>query len=315
MAGSSETHRSYSGTISSKLAVVRESLKDDWFAYLLVVPTVLYLILLVWYPGLQGLVMSFYNWPLFGEKTFIGLDNYVYLLTWDVFHSSVIATLIYGTQTFGHLIVGTTMALIVWKQKRWVAVVSVIFLIPYVIPPLVSGTLFAYLLHPSVGPFFEILVNLGVIEQPIYWTTDGSAALAVVTIIGVWTWSPLVFLLVISALEGIPEEYYEIAEIYGANFWERFRYITYPQIKSTLLIALILRIIWNLGKVSQPFQITRGGPGYATSVLGILLYRLAWQQQQFGRAFATGVLLGLLALVFIVGFIWKFEKEQGEVQL
>lgn len=298
-----------------RLRSAQEAIRENSFAYALVIPTVLYLVLLVWYPFLQGLVMSFFDWPLFGEKTFIGIDNYVYLLTWDIFHQSVFVTMIYATQTFGHMFFGTLMALIVWKQKRLVALTSVIFLIPYIIPSLVTGTLFRFLLHPDVGPFFKIAIDLGIIDQPIYWLTDGNAALATVTLIGVWTWSPLVFLLVISALQGIPEDYYELAKIYGANRWERFRYITFPQIKTTLLIALILRIIWNFGKVSQPFQITRGGPGYSTSVLGILLYRLAWRQHAFGLAFASGILLGLLSMIFIAVFIYQLETEDGEVQL
>lgn len=301
----------------NRLTSATEIVRENWLAYLFVVPTLFYLVFLVWYPWLQGFIMSFYDWPLFGPKEFIGLENYTYLLTWEVFWTSIRATLIYGTQTIGHLFFGTIMALIVWKtQNRWiVALTSIVFLIPYVIPPLVTGTLFKFLLNPSVGPFFTFLVEQGIMEEPIYWTTNGDAALIVITLIGVWTWSPLVFLLVIASLQSIPASYYELGEIYGANVWERFRYITYPQIKSTLLIAVILRTIWNLGKVSQPFQILRGGPGWETSILGILLYRLAWSRQAFGLAFATGVLLGLLALVFIVGFIYKFEQEQGDVQI
>lgn len=313
MAGTTDTARSI--LFEGRAGQVLEAIEENRFAYALVLPTVLYLVVLVWYPFLQGLGMSLYDWPLFGEKEFIGLDNYIYLLTWDVFQNAVVVTILYGTQTIGHMILGTLMALIVWKQKRLVGLVSVIFLLPYVVPPIVSGTLFRYLLHPDVGPFFRIAVDLGILSEPVYWLSNGDAALAVITIIGVWTWMPLVFLLVISALQGIPESYYETAKIYGANRWERFRYITYPQIKTVLLIALILRIIWNLGKVSQPFQITRGGPGYDTSVLGILLYRLAWNQNDFGLAYANGILLGILALVFISVFLYKFEKEGGDVQI
>lgn len=292
---------------------VQTRISDSWFAYLMVFPVVLYLIVLVWYPYMQGIYMSLFDWPLFGERSWVGLDNYVYLLTWDVFHKSVVVTLIYGLQTIGHLFFGTIMALIVWKQKRWKGLLSVLFLVPYIIPPLVSGTLFRFILQPDVGPFFQYLVGLGVLESPIYWTTYGDTALLGITLIGVWTWSSLVFILVYSSLESIPKDYYETAEVYGANTWEKFTKVTYPQIKSTLLIALILRIIWNLGKVTQPFQITRGGPGFETSVLGILLYRLAWRRQELGLAFAAGIILGLIALVFVIVFVWKFEQTSGEV--
>lgn len=282
---------------------------EEWFPYILLSPIIVYLITVVWYPYLQGFAMSFYEWPLFGEKTFIGLGNYEYLLKWEIFWKSVGVTILYGTQTFGHVVLGTAMALIVWHQERFKSVTSVIFLSPYLVPPLISGTFFRYFLHPDVGPFFKYLNNLFGIE-PVYWMTYGDYALPVVTLIGVWTWSPFVFLLVLAALEGIPQSYYETSYIYGTGLWQRFRYITLPQIKSTLLLAIIIRIIWNLGKVSQPFQITRGGPGYDTSILGILLYRLAWADQTFGLAYAVGVILGLISLAFVSIFIWRFEAEE-----
>lgn len=292
---------------------IRETTKKYWFSYLLVVPTVFYLILLVWYPGIQGLYMSFFKWPLLGEPSYRGLDNYLYLFQWDVFRRSIFTTIIYGTQTIGHLVLGTVMALIVWKQRRFKAVSSLIFLIPILLPTIVTGTLFSHILQPDLGPFFKLLVSLGVLNQPIYWPNDGNLALIVITLIGVWTWSSFVFLLVYASLENIPSEHFEAAQLYGANTWNRFRYVTFPQIKSALLIALVLRIIRNLGKVGQPYQITRGGPGFDTSTLGLFVYRLAWERGDLGLAFAGSIVLGALTFVFIIGFLWKFESSSEEV--
>lgn len=301
---------------TERLARAKSNLKEYRVAYMFVGPTLLYLVFLVWYPWLQGVVISFYSWPIFGPKEFIGLDNYRHLLTWDAFWISFRATLIYGTQTIGHLVFGTTMALLVWKirNKTLVGIFSVIFLIPYVVPPLVSGTIFRFVLHPDVGTIQKLALNAGILSEPIYWMSNGELAIIVVTLIGVWTWTPLVFILVFASLESIPKSYYELADIYGANVWERFRYITFPQIKTVLLIVLIIRIIYNLGKVSQPLVILRGGPGYATSIFGILLYRIAWLRGELGLAFAVGIVLGIIALLFVMAFVYKFEKEQGEVQ-
>lgn len=300
----------------SRTERARQTFRENKLAYYMIGPTILYILVLVWYPAIQGLVMSLFHWPLFGQNSFIGLDNYVYLLTWDTFYRSLFATLIYGTQTIGHLVFGTFMALLVWKQKRWVGAVSILFLLPYIPPSMVTGTIWRYIMDPSIGPFWTLMVdNLGLLSSPVQWLVNGDMALVVITATGVWTWSPLVFLLVIAALESIPEEHYELARIYGTSMWERFRYITYPQIRTALLIALIIRIIWNLGKVAQPFQMTRGGPGYSTSVLGILLYRLAWNEGQFGTAFAIGVILAIISLIFVTYFIYRFELEEGEVSM
>lgn len=293
----------------------KETVAKNWLAYLFVLPTVLYLAFLWWIPFVWGVRMSFFDWPLVGEPTYIGLGNYTELLTWDAFYISLKATLLYGLQTIPHIIIGTGAALLVWDQKRFAGIISVLFLVPYILPPLITGTLWRHLLNPDLGPIFGYLVDFGIMKQPIYWSVEGNTALAMITLVGVWSYWPLVFLLIISSLRGIPSSHIETAKVFGANRWQRFRYVTFPQIKSALLIAVILRIIWNLGKIDQPFQITRGEPGWETSILGVLLYRLAWVRQEMGLAFAVGIILALISLVFVIGFVYMFERQSGEVRL
>lgn len=293
----------------------KKTFQDNWLAYLFVFPTLLYLIFLWWAPFIWGVRMSFFDWPLFGEATYIGLGNYAELVTWDAFWVSMKATLLYGLQTIPHIIIGTGAALLVWDQDRFAGIISVIFLVPYILPPLITGTLWRHLLNPDLGPIFAYLVDFGILQQPIYWSVNGDTALAAITFVGVWSFWPLVFLLIISSLRGIPSSHIETAKVYGANRWQRFRYVTYPQIKTALFIAVILRIIWNLGKIDQPFQITRGEPGWSTSVLGILLYRLAWVRQEMGLAFAVGIVLALISFMFVIGFMYMFERQSGEVNL
>ena len=293
----------------------KQTFKKNPLAYLFVLPTIVYLIFLWWIPFLWGVRMSFFRWPLFGEPTYIGLENYIGLVTWDVFYISLKATLIYGLQTIPQMIIGVGAALLIWNQKRFVGLASLAFLAPYIFPPLIIGTLWAFLLQPDLGPIFDYLTRFGVLGQPIYWSVNGDTALAIITLVGTWTFWPLVFLLVISSLRGIPSSHIEAAKVYGANRWQRFRHVILPEIKTAILIALILRIIWNLGKIEQPLQITRGGPGWQTSVLGILIYRLAWLRDQLGMAFAGGLILAVISLLFVSGFIYMFERSSGEVKM
>lgn len=307
--------QSYSGRTLEYIQRISDTVSDHWFAYLLVVPTVTYLLLLVWYPAVQGLFMSFHEWPLLGDREFVGLGNYEYLLSWDIFVRSLFNTLIYGLQTIGHLILGTVMGLLVWRQKRFTSITSLIFLIPILLPPIVVGTLFRHILSPDLGPLFKVLVDWNILESTIFWTNNGNIALLIITLVGVWTWSSFVFLLVYASLEAIPSSQFEAARMYGAGTWQRFRNITFPHIKTALLIGLVLRIIRNLGKVGQPFQITRGGPGFDTTPLGLLVYRLAWERGDLGLAFAGSIILGLITLVFVSMFIWRFERSSGEVSV
>lgn len=292
---------------------MKQAFNENRFAYLLVVPTAFYLVFLWWIPFIWGIRMSFYEWPLFGEISYVGLDNYSYVLNWDVFYTSLKATLIYALQTIPQLILGIVAALIVWDLDRFVAVVSWLFLAAYVFPPLITGTLWRQLLNPDNGPVFAYLMQYGIIDQPIYWTVDGNLALAVITFVGTWSFWPVVFLLVIASLRGIPSSHVETAKVYGAGRWQRFRKVIFPQIQTGVLIAVILRIIWNLGKIEQPLQITRGGPGWDTSVLGILLYRLAWERQDMALSFTVGIFLAVLSFSLVVGLMILFERRSDEV--
>lgn len=299
-------------TVFKRLSRTKATFEKHWLAYLFVLPTAVYLVFLWWIPFLWGVRMSFYSWPLFGEVSYVGLDNYSYILNWDVFYTSVRATLIYGLQTIPQLILGVGTALIVWDMKRFDSAMSWAALAPYVFPPLIIGTLWRQLLDPNSGAVFGYLSKYGIMD-PVYWSSDGTLALGAITLVGTWTFWPLVFLLVVASLRGIPTSHIETAKVYGASRWQRFRKVIFPQIQTALIIAVILRVIWNLGKIEQPLQITRGGPGWETSVLGIVLYRLAWNQQRMALSFTVGLFLALLSFSVVVGLMVLFERRSSGV--
>jgi len=298
--------------LASTFSDVRTAVRENLFAYWLVLPTLLFLVLLLWVPFLRGVWISFHEWPFLEEPQWVGLDNYRFLFTWDLFYTSLRATAVYTFATVIQLGLALVIALLVANLNRFKNVTSAIYLIPYTLPPVVSGTVWLYLLNPSVGPFFQYLTERGVLSEAIYWTVNGDQALAVITLVASWTFWPFMFLFILASREGIPQEHYEAAEVYGANRWEMFRFVTYPQIKSAIIVAVIIRFVWNLSKISQPLQMTGGGPGYDTSVLAIFLYRFAWQDTSFGMAYAIGVVLVLISMVVILPFILKFEQLRGE---
>lgn len=298
--------------VPRRVSRTKEILEENWLAYLFVLPVAVYLVFLWWLPFLWGVRMSFYSWPMFGEIQYIGLDNYRYILGWDVFYTSIKATLLYGLQTIPQMIIGVVAALVVWDMDRFDSLTSWAALAPYVFPPLIIGTLWRQLLDPSSGAVFGYLAKWGIMD-PIYWQSDGGAAMAVITMVGTWTFWPLVFLLVVASLRGIPDSYTEAAKVYGASRWQRFWKVIWPQIQTALIISVVLRIIWNLGKIEQPLQLTRGGPGWDTSVLGIVLYRLAWDQQQMALSFTVGIFLAILSFLVVIGLMVLFERRSSEV--
>jgi ABC-type sugar transport system permease subunit len=288
---------------------IGRTVREHWFSYLLVVPTALFLIVLLWLPFMRGIWMSFHNWTIVGEPEWVGLDNYTYLFTWDVFYTSLKATVLFATTTFIQLVVALAAALAVRHISRLKSVINGLFLVPYAMPPLVSGTIWVYLLEPDLGPVFGYLTQWGVLEEPIYWTSSGDTALIAITLATAWTFWPFMFIIFMAGLQKIPDEYYETAKVYGANRWESFRYITLPQLKGPILVAISIRMVWNLSKVSQPIQMTGGGPGYQTSILAVLMYNFTYSRGQLGFAFTLGIVLFLLTLGFVFLFFREFERE------
>ncbi|WP_264556579.1 carbohydrate ABC transporter permease [Halocatena marina] len=293
----------------SRLDEIESVLRDHWFSYLLVVPIALFLVSLMWFPFMRGIWMSFHKWPFVGEPQWVGLDNYTFLMSWDVFFTSMKATVLFATTTFIQLVVALAAALAVSQISRFKSVINGVFLIPYAMPPLVSGTIWVYLLEPDLGPVFGYLTKWGVLAESIYWTANGDTALAVITFATAWTFWPFMFIIFTAGLQKIPDEYYETARVYGANRWQTFRNITLPQLKGPILVAISIRMVWNLSKVSQPLQMTQGGPGYETSILAVLLYNYTYDRGQLGFAFTLGVILFVITFGFVFLFIREFERE------
>jgi ABC-type sugar transport system permease subunit len=285
-------------------------MREYWFAYLLFLPTLFFLLILLWIPLIRGIFMSFYEWPLVGSAEFVGLANYQYLLTWNGFYTSLKATAVYSIATVIQLLIAILAAYLVVHQKRFQNIVSGVFLTPYSLPPVVTGAMWMFMLDPSFGIISKILLDLNLIEQPLYWQSNGEIALTVITGVAAWTFWPLMFLIILASWESIPDYYYEAAEIYGASRLQKFFRVTLPQLKSAILVAVSIRFVWNLAKISQPLQMTGGGPGFDTSVLSILLFRFAFNRSDFGLAFAAGIFLLIITSGFMFLFIREYEQSR-----
>lgn len=298
-----------------RLANYREILEEYWFSYLLVVPILVLIVGVLWLPFLRGVWISFHHWTSAGRQAWVGLENYRFLLQWEAFWVGLRATVVYGMATVIQLVLALAAALLVWNMDRFKGVLSGTFLLPYTMPQVVTGTIWLFLLEPSFGPVFTLAVDLGLLDRAIAWPSQGPAALAVVTLVAGWTFWPFMFLIFMATLESLPEEYYEAARVYGANRVQTFWNITLPQLKSAILVAVSLRVIWNFSKVAQPLQMTGGGPGFETSLLPILMYRIAFNNFRLGRAYAVGVVLLALVIGFAFLFIREFERQSGDVDL
>ena len=289
-----------------------EQIEDNLFSYLLILPTLLFFVFLIWIPFFRGIWISFHSWGLGGNQGWVGLANWRFIFTWPVFYVSLKATAIFLFSTVIQLAFALAAALAMRHIDYFENLINALLLVPYTMPAVVVAAFVVYLADPTFGPLFGYLVQWGVLEQPIYWGTQGDLSLLLVTLVNGWTFWPFMFLIFVASLDSAPDEWYEAAHTYGASHFQTFWNVTLPHLKSAIVIATSIRLIWNISKVSQPLTITQGGPGYETSILGILLYRFAFNQQAFGRAYVIGLLMFLIALVSIVKFIRVFERQSEE---
>jgi ABC-type sugar transport system permease subunit len=183
-----------------------------------------------------------------------------------------------------------------------------IMIVSYTMPPVVVGGIWLFLLDPGLGMVPHYLMQFGIIDEPIYWFSNGAWARWLITLVAAWTFWPFMFLIILSSLQSIPREYYEVAEIYGANTFQRFVVVTLPRIKTAILIVVMLRLAFNLAKIEQPFTLTGGGPGYDTSVLSILMYRFAFMSGDFGMAFTVGLFLVAFTAILLLPFGWLYQR-------
>jgi ABC-type sugar transport system permease subunit len=283
--------------------------EERWLIVLFLLPTSIFMLLLLWVPLLQGIWMSLHYWPFIGDPKWRGLQNYTDFMAAEYFWTSIEATLIYSLSTLFQLIVAVVAALTLSQPfLPFPSLWRGIMLIGYAMPPVVVGAIWLFLLDPTLGMVTHYLLAFGIIDTPIYWFSDNDWAKWIITLVATWTFWPFMFLIILSAVQAIPKFQYELAESYGANVWQRFRVVTWPRIQGAILVVVILRLAFNLAKIEQPFQLTGGGPGYETSVLSILMYRFAFMSGDFGMAFTVGMFLVLMTALLVAPFALLYQR-------
>ncbi|WP_434740636.1 carbohydrate ABC transporter permease [Micromonospora sp. SH-82] len=260
-----------------------------------VAPQVLGVIVLGVVPFLFVIWYSLNEWrPLTGEMTYVGFENYTRLFADPTFSSSVTASLLFSV---GVLVLNLTVALglavLLNQRLKGITAFRTIFFSPVVVSVVAWSVTWGFLLAPD-GGINGVLRLFGI--EGTSWLADSSTALVSLVVVQVFKGVGMNMVLFLAALQGVPEEMREAAQLDGASAWKSFRSITVPMIAPTILLTGILTTIGSL-EVFAPVQLlTVGGPGDATNVLPFFLYRTAFVNQQFGYASAIGVVLFAIIL-------------------
>jgi multiple sugar transport system permease protein len=284
--------------------------------YLFLLPATLFLAAFLLYPVCTMLLYSFeevnIGTLLTGDIPFVGLDNYHTILTDPVFRSALGVSLEF---TVGSLIfqfgIGFLLALLFSRPLPLVGVMRGSIMIAWMLPIVVSGTIFKWMFQSDAGIINYGLQSIGVIHSPIDWLSDPKIALWAVIVANVWIGIPFNMALLLAGLQGISASLYEAATVDGANAFNRFLRITLPLMRSTSLTVLMLGFIYTLNVFDLIFVMTGGGPVNATQVMPMYAYQVAFQQFDLGSGSAVAVLIFLVLLAASALYLFLIRQEEA----
>lgn len=266
--------------------------------YRLLMPSLAIAAGLVLFPTVFLLYVSLHRWVLFvQERNFLWLGNFYSIITSREFmHSLGVTSLFVTASTLLTLCLGLVLALILNENLKGKGIFRALFILPAIIPPVVAGFAWKFLMNSEVGLIGGYILPLLGFKQSVLG--NPGTALTSVIIADVWSRMPLMFLILLAGLQAIPLELYEAADIDGANYWQSLRYITLPFIKPSVMVALIIRFIDVFNLFETIFVMTKGGPGIATQTLPLLGWKIGFQYFNLGEAAALAVLM-LIITIFI----------------
>lgn len=270
--------------------------------YGFILPCLVILILVLGFPATVAVLNSFT--PLWSETKTFTIANYIKLANDPLFWNALTITLLFvGGTVILHLLLGlaVAVALNVDIKARWLF--RLIAILPWTVPDVISGLVWRFMYNPTSGIINDLLFRLGLTTTYIEWLADPQLALPSVIFADVWRGYPFVMLILLAGLQAIPTELYEAARIDGASTLQEFRYITIPNLKRMILIAIALDTIWQFRRFGLIYNMTLGGPGHATEILSLYIYRHFFKYFNFEYASAMAVVLAILMLVISLPYI------------
>ncbi|MFH8256418.1 carbohydrate ABC transporter permease [Streptomyces roseolus] len=312
------------GTGNPRRAAKR-SLATHWYAWAMVAPVVIVIGVIIGYPLVRGIYLSFTDAnernvartigvnEIPATYEFIGLDNYTDAITGSQFLGTLGWTVVWTVScvavTFA---LGLALANILNRKIAGRSVYRMMIILPWAVPGFVSVFAWRFLYDERRGLLNQVLSGVGLDAVP--WLNDPLMAKFAVIAVNVWLGVPFMMVALLGGLQSIPGELYEAAEMDGANAWQRFRNITLPGLRSVSTTVLLLSTIWTFNMFPVIFLLTRGGPGEATQILVTQAYKFSFEisPRDFAQSSTWGVLILVLLMIF-AAIYQRVLRKQGEV--
>ncbi|WP_327726316.1 sugar ABC transporter permease [Streptomyces sp. NBC_00487] len=293
----------------------RRPASPQWAAWAFLAPVTLYLVLFYAYPLYRNLDLSLRNYTVRsfvqGDAPFTGLANYRTVLDDPTFAPALLHTVVFTTVCLVfHYVIGLALAVFFHQHFRLSATLRALFLVPWLLPLIVSASTWSWMLNSDSGIVNAALHAVGI--GPVNWLTSPSWSLTSVIIANIWIGVPFNLVVLYSGLQSIPAGLYEAAALDGANAWQRFWRITFPLLRPVSAITLLLGLVYTLKVFDIIWIMTKGGPADSSTTFATWSYQLGFGNllPAFGPGAAVGNLLVVAALAFGLVYM-RVQRKQA----
>ncbi len=282
-------------------------------AFAFVAPAMLVLLLILGWPLLSAVILSFQDVRYVGTAPhWVGFDNYAKMLSGSKLWSSIGLSLIW---VVANAVLQTVMALAAAlalnEQFRGVKIARTWIILTWIVPTVVVVMIWRWLFSTSGGMINPLLIQLGIIDRPIGFFASPAGAFATLVFINSWRWFPFITLMLLAGMTRIPGDLYEAARIDGANAWKRFTRITWPLLKPTLGVLAVIGTLLSFNVFDIIWLLTAGGPADGTRTMPVLIYETAFKGYRLSEAATVSVIATILLLAFALLTARALDREES----
>lgn len=267
---------------------------------LFALPAALVIVGVIIFPWFFTIFMSLHSWDETGGVSYAGWANFLHLVTDPNFGMAILRTLYFTVIAVGApLALGVYAALCFHERFRMRGLARTIFILPMMATPVAIALVFAMMFNPQMGVLNYLLTSIGL--PPFAWVYSESTVIPTLAMVETWEWTPLVMLIVLGGLASLSAEPYEAARLDGANAWQSFRYVTWPQLVPFVIVAAVIRTIDALKSFDVIYVISQGGPGSASTTMNIYLYQQAFSYYHIG--YGAAVVIVFFAIIVAITLV------------
>jgi multiple sugar transport system permease protein len=283
--------------------------RETNLGYLLVIPACLILFLFVAYPFVLGIWFSMSDNVPGQEGHFVGLRNFIALLSDATFLQTAGNTFVYTVTTITFkTVLGMALALLMNQTFPFRNLVRSLLLLPWIVPTALSTLAWLWIFDPTFSVFNWLMLHLG-IGSKINWLGAPDLAMLSIIIVNVWRGIPFFAISLLAGLQSVPLELYEAASMDGASAIRRFWNVTLPLVRPVLMLVVLFATIWTIGDFQLVYILTRGGPMNSTHLLGTYAYQIALTAGRLGEGAAVSLYMLPLLLAVIAVMLWQIRRD------